>query len=58
MAKMKTEQEKYIDALHKALDLKNALDDLTDESKMRLLKELCEIAGMQQYIHYLQNHIT
>ena len=55
---MKTEQEKYIDALHKALDLKNALDDLTDESKMRLLKELCEIAGMQQYIHYLQNHIT
>ena len=51
---MKTEQEKYVDALHKILDLKKALEDLTPESKERLFRELLGIAGIQQYLQQSQ----
>ena len=45
---MKTEEEKYREAFHKALDLKKAMDDLKPESIQRLINEMAQIASFQQ----------
>lgn len=45
---MNTEQEKYLEALHKAHELKKAIDDLKPETKERLFKDLFQVATMQE----------
>ena len=45
---MKTEQEKYLDALHKAYEFKNALDDLKPETQERLFKDLLQVSTLQE----------
>ena len=53
---MKTEEEKYLEAFHKALDLKKAMDDLKPESKQRLINELVQIASFQQLWDSMQRY--
>lgn len=55
---MKTEEEKYREAFHKALDLKKAMDDLKPESKQRLINELVQIASFQQFWDSMHRHST
>ena len=45
---MKTEQEMYLEALHKAIDFKKALDELRPENQKRLFQELLGVASIQE----------
>jgi len=45
---MKTEQEKYLDALHKAIDFKKALDELQPENQKKLFQDLLGVASIQE----------
>lgn len=51
---MKSEQEKYLEALNKAREFKNAFDDLTPESKNRLMQNLLGVATVQEAMCILQ----
>lgn len=45
---MKTENEKYLEAMHKAIDFKKALDGLQPENQKRLFQELLGVTSMQE----------
>ena len=51
---MKSEQEKHLEALNKAREFKNAFDDLTPESKNRLMQDLLGVATLQEAICIMQ----
>ena len=46
--RMKTEQEKYLDAFHKACELRKAINDLRPETRRRLLRELFQISTVEE----------
>ena len=55
---MRTEQEKYLDALHKAHEFKKALDDLKPETRERLFRALLGVSTMQEVVTKLCEMFT
>lgn len=54
---MKTEQEKYTDAMQKAMELKKAIDDMAKETKVRFAQDVVQATGMQQMVSELQKYL-
>lgn len=51
---MKSEQEKYLEALNKAREFIEAFNDLTPASKNRLMQNLLGVATAQEAMRILQ----
>lgn len=47
---MMTEQQKYLDALRKAEDLKKAFEELSPASKVQLAKDVLQVTSFQEAI--------
>lgn len=51
-----TQEEKYIDALNKLRDAKEAFDQLTDENKERFAQEVLGFTALNDILKYPNNN--
>ena len=53
---MKTEQEKYIEAVHKVHELKKSFDEMLPETKVKFLQDIVKATGTQHLLNELQKY--
>lgn len=55
---MKTEQEKYLEAVHKVHELKKIFDEMFPETKAKFLQDIVQTTGIQRILNELQNYLS
>ena len=55
---MKTEEEKYLEAVHKVHELKKSFDEMLPETKAKFLQDIAQATGIQHLLNELQKYLS
>lgn len=55
---MKTEQEKYWEAIYKLHELKSIFNEMLPDTKASFIHDVVQIFGAQQMVSVLQNNMS
>lgn len=55
---MKSEEEKYLKALHEAQELKKTFDEMRPETKARFVNDFIQLAGIQHLLSEFQKYMS